>query len=718
MHARAAAMSARVERSYCRICSGLCGMQVTIENDRIAAVRGDRAHPLSRGFACIKGLQAAEAHHGPRRLLHPLRRRADGSFERVALPTALDEIAARLDAILRRDGPGALAAYRGTINVYSAASSQMLADWLRSLGSDAYYTTMSIDQSAKWVTFERLGGWMAPRHSIDGADVMLLAGNNPLVSVSGPGLAHDPVRTLAAARARGMKLIVIDPRRTETARHADLFLQPVPGQDAVLAAGLLNLILAEGWHDRPFCARFVDGLEALQAAVSAFTPALVEARSGVPAAQLQAAARMFAHGDGSRRLRGPAHAGTGVTMGPHCNLADHLYECLNVICGRYLRAGEPVANPGLMTPPGMPVREGVWPPARSWERGWKSRIGGYGMLFGERMTAELADEILTPGPGRIRALFVDGGNPVPTIPDRERVAAAFADLELLVTIDPFMTETARLSHYVLPPTAFYEHADLLCAKLYETAIFARPVAQYTPALMPPPAGSDVADDCAMLWGIAQRLGRTVRFDGVDLDMRRPPSMDDLHAILMRNGRVSFQAVRARRGEIVDLPPVFVEAAADGGGRFAVAPEDVRAELAQIAAAPPAVHVGFTHLLVSRRMREVSNTMYRDFAAIRRRVPVNPARMHPADLSALGLRDGDRITLVSAHGRTGAVVAGDDTLRPGVVSLSHGWGGLPGDAGAAGEGAVTALVSSTRELAPINAMPRQSAIPIRVEREAR
>jgi anaerobic selenocysteine-containing dehydrogenase len=693
----------------------------TLSAERITSIRGDRNHPLSRGYTCSKGLLAPEAYHDDSRLLHPLKRRPDGTFEEITLSQALDEIAERLGEIIDRYGGEAIAGYRGTANVYSAAASQMLPDWLHSLGSNAYYTTMSIDQSAKWVTFERLGAWAAGRQRIDDADVLLLAGTNPLVSLGAPGFAHHPVNTLRKAKDRGMRLVVIDPRRGETARYADLHLQPLPGHDAALAAALLHVILEEGWHDSVFCEQFVDGLDALRAAVSPFSPSAVGAAAGLPPAEIAEAARIFARPLGGKLPRGYAHAGTGVTMSPHGNLADHLYECLNVVCGRYLRPGEPIGNPGLFMPPEMPIMAGVIPPQRSFETGFKSRIGGYGMLFGERMTAELADEILTSGAGQIKSLFISGGNPASVIADQHTVVQALEHLELLVTIDPNLTTTARLSHYVLPPTLPYERADLLAAKLYETALFARPVAQYTPAVIAPPAGSEIIDDPLVFWELARRLGIALTFDGTALDMSEPPTMDDLNAALLRHGRVDFETVRAHRGEILDIGPRTVGGPVPGGGRFAVAPDDVIAEIAAVSTktASQAVAVlasPYTHLLVPRRMREVSNTMYRHLPTVRHRVPYNPAWVHPADLDTLGLTDGDCVYVVSEHGQIRASVRADATMRRAVIAMSHGWGELPREDTAYERvgSCISMLISSRDDLEPINAMPRQSAIPVRLE----
>ena len=708
----------RQARSFCRICSGYCGMILDIDGDgRLVGARGDKAHPLTRGYACIKGLQAPEAHNGPARLRHPLKRLADGSFARIPLDAALDEIGAKLATLVDRHGPEALAAFRGTITVYSALSAQMLPDWLAAFGSRGFYSTMTIDQSAKWVTVERLGMWSAGKHSFAEADVWMWIGTNPLLSLGSAGIASNPALSLRDAKARGLKLIVIDPRHTETAQHADLFIQPRPGEDVAIAAGLINIILAERWHDAAFCAENVAGLGTLRRAVAPFTPDYVAARAGIAAADLHRAAAMFA--DGPRR--GVAHAGTGVTMAPRSNLADHLFECLNVICGRYLRAGEPVANPGVLSP-ARELRAEVIGPSRGWEHSEKGRIGGHGMLFGEKMTAMLADEMLTPGPGRIRSLFVDGGNPASAVPDQRKFVAALRSLDLLVTIDPFMSTTARLSHYVLPPTTFYEHADM-ASPVYETSFFARPFAAYTPAIVAPPADAEVADDWLLLWEIARRAGREISFFGQPLGLVAPPTAEQLHRILLRDAPASFDMVEAHAGQPLDLPPAIVAPASADAGRFAVAPPDVVAELAAVRAEwqPTTAVVESTRYpfrLISRRLREVSNSMYHELPAIRRRVPYNAAYLHPQDLAALDLAAGDRVRIISDHGEIPGIVSSDDNLRRGTVSMAHGWSGLPDDQSAYEDvGAYTGLLISTdRDLEPINAMPRQSAIPVRVEAE--
>ena len=695
-------------------------MQATIGDDgRIAALRARKEHPMTAGYACFKGLHADELHNSDARLLHPLRRRPDGGFERVPLETALDEVAERLAVIIARDGAEAVACFIGTAAYLNASAYAMAPQWMKAIGSPSCFSSLTIDQSAKLVTQGRLGGWGAGRQKIDDADVWMFVGTNPLVSLSSSsGLPpFNGQRRLKAAKARGMKLIVVDPRRTETACLADLHLQPLPGRDAALMAALLRLVLENGWEDRAFCARHVAGLDRLRAAVMPFVPERVATYAGVPAVDIVSAARLWA--ETSRR--GCAGTGTGGCMSPGSNLVDHMVELLNVVCGRYLREGEPVGNPGPADP-AVPRRAQVTPPNRWWERGHRSRIRGVGMfpaMFGMEMAAGImADEMLTPGKGQLHSLFVVGGNPATAVPDQRKMTRALAGLDLLVAIDPYLTATARLAHYVFPPKMMYERADLpmIYGQSRRTPV---PFIQYTKAVADPPAGAEVVDDWYIFWGLARRLGVPLEFCGTRLDAETPPTTDDLLALLLRDAQVPFDEIRRHPdGKIFEMKPQSVEPAAPGHeARFDVMPDDVAAELAQIAAAldTPATGSAYPYLLASRRLRDAMNSLSGAAPSVRRRLPYNPLYANPADLVALGVAAGGRIEITSDTGSIEAIAEADASIRRGVVQMAHCFGGLPDeDLSFETAGACTnLLVSTDRDCEAINAMPRQSAIPVRL-----
>ena len=687
----------------CRICAGQCSLRFALDaGGAIVGTRGDRGNPVTRGYACIKGLTLAEAHDSPDRILRPLKRQPDGGFAPIALAAALDEIAAAVEAILARDGPDAVAGFRGTMNYSNSIANRMLPDWLAAIGSHSFFSTMTIDQSAKWITAERLGAWEAGKDPYDQAEVLLVIGANPLVSLSTfTMMMQNPAKALREAKARGVVLLVIDPRRTETAAFADIVAQPLPGEDAALIAGMLRMILAEGWHDAEFCAAHVDGLEALRAAVAPFTPERVMERSGVSPATLRAITEAFAAPVGGRRKRGAAVSGTGPNMAAHSNLAEHLVECLNVVCGRFARAGDRVMNPGVLAPR-RARRAQAHAPTRSWETGWRDERG-YGLIFGERMTATLPDAILGEGRGRVRGLIVDGGNPVNALAQSGRTAEAFAALDLLVAIEPFMTATARMAHYILPPPMMLERPDI-GSREWEAYTLLAPYAQYSAPVVAPPPGSETIDDWRVFWELARRTGHPLTFDGVALDMDRPPSGEALIAILLRDAAVpAAEIMAAGEGRIFDVAPMIVAPADADAGRFAVAPPDIVAELAEVAAeaSSPA-----TLRLAARRIRDVQNTMHHQLPTIAGRLPDNPLAMHPDDMAARALTEGERVRIASAHGSVEARVKADATLRPGVVTLSHGWGD--------GQGAnVNQLTSLSDRRAPINAMPVLSGFAVEV-----
>ena len=716
-------MAIREGRAFCRICLAQCGTHLKIdeETNKIVDIRGDKDNPLSGGYACFKGLQAEEAHHGESRLLHPLKRQSDGSFEQISMEKALDEVAAKLSALIEHDGPDAIGVYFGNGSIFNSTAVTMQASFLEAIGSRSRFTSYTIDQSAKTLSFERIGGWAGGNLQLAQADVILLLGSNPLLSHGLLGmLASQPTNNLNAERARGLKVIVIDPRRTETATHADVLIQPLPGQDALILSALIRLVLSEGWQDKAFCDRYVGkaAMAQLRQAVEPFTEALVEVRAGLQPGDLRRVAELFARDS----KQGAVYTGTGPSMAPHSNLMQHLADCLNVICGRFLRPGDKVLSVDMMVPSG-PFRAEVIPPSRTSWKAPPSRIRGVGSIGGEKTTGTLADEILTPGPEQVKCLISCGGNLANLMPDQKKMQRAFDALELKVSVEPYMTNTARLADYIFPPRLQYERSDLPVSA-YGFAFFREPWVQYAPALLEPPKGSEVIEEWYFFWALAKRLGKTMTFCGNVLDMKTGPTNDELLAMRAQHPLAPLEEIKTHpSGKIYHvaqstvLPP-----RPEATAMFDVIPADVATEMAQLATELPAaahIHHGkkFTHLLSTRRMRDFYNTIGMFLPTTRKRNPFNPAYLNPDDLASQGLTTGDRIEISSDHARISAIVQADPTVRPGVVSMTHAWGPLPGESmDIATHGSSTnMLISTDRDVEPINAMPRMSAIPVNIVR---
>ncbi|MFD6061678.1 molybdopterin-containing oxidoreductase family protein [Rhodococcus wratislaviensis] len=692
--------------SFCRLCASSCGVLLDVEDGRIARVLGDAHHPISGGYTCPKGRRGGDLVHGPDRLTTSMRRTAAGTHEPVPVARAVTDIAERLRTIVDRHGPEAVALFMGTQQNFAALTPPMARAWFRGTGSHKLFSTMTIDQSAKWVVAERMGTYLGGRHRFEDADVWLLAGTNPVVSGNGGdgdgAVVQNPSVTLRAARERGLRLIVVDPRRTETAALADLHLAPRPGTDAVLFAGLLHVVLTEHLHDADFCRRYTADVAGLVDAVAAVTPAVVQRICGVSSDEVTAAARMFARG-----TRGMATTGTGLCMGPHSNLAEHLVAALNVVCGRYLREGERADDRAVLTRH-VPARAEVAPPTRAYEHGFRSRIGGVRAIRGELPSGILADEILEPGPDRVRALIVSGGNPAAALPDRGKALRAMRSLDLLVCVDPRMSDTARLAHYVIAPTTMYERAD-------HTAImepfFPRPFAQFTPAVVTPPPG--VVDDWQFFLDLAAASGQPVKFAGRVLDPASPPTSEQLLAMTAERGRVAFpDLVAAPHGYLAGASGAVVcPATEEGAGhRLTLMPDDVRAEL-HAALTDMSVTERYPLLLTVRRIREAVNSTGIRVPGL---VPggTNPASLHPDDLAALEITDGQVVTLRSASGRLRATARADHTLARGTVSMTHCFGSVDprGDAGVN----VNVLTGTGDRVQAINAMPTMTAVPVAVE----
>jgi len=491
---------------------------------------------------------------------------------------------------------------------------------------------------------------------------------------------------------------------------------------------MLRVILSEGIYDRVFVAENVSGLEALQAAVEPFTPDYVERRAGVPAVQFIEAARIFATARCAHAV-----AGTGPNMAPRSSLNEYLIHALNTVCGRYVRAGEEVPNPYVLYPPHQAIAQPV-PTAPLWAEGIEFRNGRRASVAGPPISG-IADEILTPGEGQIRALISIGGNPMVAWPDPLKTARALADLELSVAIDIKLSATARRCDYVIAPklslevpaTTQFHETDVLITSWGGNG-FPVPYAQYTPAVASPPPGADVIEEWEFFYGLARRMGLSLSYKGTPLDMAVKPTTDELLAIGTLGARVPLDEVKRHpHGAIFADPPIRVrprepdcEARLDVGNAMMMAMLGEVASEARVEGAGYRCGERFGYRLISRRLRSVYNSSGRDIDALLPEHKYNPAFMNPADLAREGLASGDIVEIASAHGSLLAIVKADETVRSGAISMTHAFGDPPLEENDLHRvGSTTALLcSSERELDPISGMPLQSAVPVNVRRTNR
>lgn len=720
-------MATRQVKTYCRFCHAYCPMVATVEDNRLIAVEPDTDNEIYGGYTCVKGRQLVEQTYHPQRLQHSLKRQADGSFETIGTSRALDEIATKLQDILDRHGPRSIASYNGTVSFQNSATHPVAKAWHVALDSPSYYTSITIDQPAKvGIGVARMGYWGGGNHTWRDSNVALIIGNNTLVShfsIPGGIPSFSPSNALREGRKRGMKIICVDPRRSEVASRADLHLQIKPGQDAVLLAGLIHIILEENLHDAEFCAQHIRNLEPFKASLGRFTPDYVAARTELERDDIIAAARLFAAGP-----RGTASTGTGPEMGPHPNLVQHLVQSINAICGRHYRAGERLPNAGVLSPLAPRLAQAV-PPQPEWLTGVRSRvsedIGEVTVLTAngpikEMPTAICADEILMEGPGQIKALICVGGNPLLAWPGQEKAFRALQGLELLVCIDYKLSATAELADYVIGSKLCLERDDLT---VLTDIWYEQPYSHYARTVVE--AEGDVIEEWELFWELGKRLGLDLSINQQHpLDMTEKPTKYDILARMTTGSRVPLEEIYNRDGgHVYDVPDVIVQPADPATrGHMDLFPAGLADELE--AAARDADHglqlkAGgeYPYLLVSRRMKNTFNSTGPELSFLAAKGTTNPAYINPDDLAALNIADGEIITIRSERGEIPAVAQGSPDIKRGVVSMAHCWGAAPdgsGDDKVREIGANTnRLIDNLDHPEKYSGMARQSAIAVKL-----
>jgi anaerobic selenocysteine-containing dehydrogenase len=661
----------------CHLCEAMCGIAIDLETDRIVAIRGDKDDPFSAGHICPKAVALQDVHEDPDRLRRPLRRIASG-WEEVSWDAALDEAATRLAAVQRAHGRNAVALYQGNPVVHNHGAILFGQRFQRSLGSRSRYSATSVDQLPQMLASLLMFGHqlLLPIPDVDRTEFLLVLGANPLVSNGSLMTAPGIERRLKALKARGGRLVVVDPRRTETAALAHLHLPIRPGGDAFLLAALVHTLASESRLKPGRLAAFTDGLEPLVDAVRPFSPEAVAGRTGIDAATIRALARDFASAGSA-----VAYGRVGTCTQEFGGLASWLVNALNVVTGNLDRPGG-----AMFTAPAVDV---VALTARIGQRGHfdkgRSRVRGLPEFGGEWPAAVLAEEIETPGEGQVRALVTSAGNPVLSTPNGARLDRALASLDFMVAIDLYLNETTRHAHLILPPTFALErsHYDLVFH-----ALAVRDTAKFSEPLFPAPPGS--LHDWQILLDLGTRLERARGEGGLRSWLRHRVfsalGPDGLVALLLRFGPRGAGLVPFGRGltlgglrrqphgiDLGPLQPSLPRRLYTKARRIELAPGLLIDDLQRLLLSLEAPVGGGGLALVGRRELRSNNSWMHNCERLVKGKERCTLLMHPQDASARGLVDGERVRVASRTGVVEASLELSDEMRPGVVSLPHGWG---------------------------------------------
>ncbi|MCA9688829.1 MAG: molybdopterin-dependent oxidoreductase [Myxococcales bacterium] len=460
--------------TFCRICEALCGLEVQVDDGKVTQIRPNPRHVATQGFGCVKGMNQHLLYDSPDRLKTPLRREGD-RFVPCSWEEALRAIGAAVARIRGDHDPDAIAMYVGTAAGFGVLHPIFAQGFMTAIGSKSMYSSATQDCANKFAVAERMYGFCftQPYPDLERVRCLIIVGANPAVSKWSFLQVPNPVARLKELERRGGRLFIVDPRRTETARAAGEHVFIRPGADVYFYLSFLHALLAEGVDRARIDAQMV-GLAALEQLAAAWPPERTAEVTGIPAATLRAMVTAYREADGAA-----LYSSTGVNMGGHGALSFWLQEAINAISGNLDRPGGTLVGEGVIDFPRFAKRRGLL------TRHDRSRIGGFRSVNDAFPGAILADEILTPGPKQVRALFVTGGNPLLTMANGARLREALAALELLVVTDLFLNETASLAHYVLPATSPLQRPDLPFIFPLMLGLQSRPYLQATRPVVAP-----------------------------------------------------------------------------------------------------------------------------------------------------------------------------------------------------------------------------------------
>ena len=708
----------------CPLCEATCGLELTLEGRELIKVRGDREDVFSHGYICPKAVALIDLERDPDVVRAPLVRDGD-SFREASWEEAFERVDAGLRPVIEGHGPDAVAVYLGNPNVHNMAGLLYNRVLLLALGTSNLYTATSVDQMPKQVSSAYMfgTGLSVPIPDVDRTDHMVILGANPLASNGSLFTAPDLPGRLRAVRKRGGKLVVIDPRRTQTAEIADEHHFIVPGTDAHLLFAIVHTLFAEDLVRPGRLAEHLAGLDEVRAAAEPFSPEAVAPVCGIPADAIARMAREI-----SSAPSAAVYGRIGTCTQEYGTLASWLVDVINVLTGNLDREG------GAMfpTPPaGSPNTAGTPGVGRGAQFGRRrSRTHDFPEHFGEFPVAHLADEILTEGPGQVRAMITVAGNPAASTPDAGRLDRALEGLDFMVAVDIYVNQTTRHADVILPgqSTLTREHFDIAFA-----ALACRNVANYSPPSLP------LADGEMSEWEVLLRLAAICAGQGPHADVE---ALDELAArqVLDRglkspsspakgaDADKAWDAVKARRGPErlldillrtgpfgdgfdstadgltlqkveaqphgVDLGPMvprIPEVLRTPSGKIELAPEPIIADVERLKASLSRRRNGEL-VLVGRRQLRSNNSWMHNLPTLAGGSNKCTVQIHIDDAARLGIDDGKLARVTSSAGSVDVPAEVCDSVMPGVVSIPHGWG-LAGDRVRASVGGVDPGVNS-------------------------
>ncbi|MER7520636.1 molybdopterin oxidoreductase family protein [Streptomyces sp. NPDC126499] len=682
----------------CPLCEATCGLTLTVDGGRVTAARGDRDDVFSQGFICPKGAAFPEVDADPDRLTGPLVRE-NGVLREAGWDEAFDRIAARIRPLIEEHGPNAVGVVLGNPNVHTIAGALYPPLLLGALGTRNLFTASTVDQMPKHVSSGLLFGdaFAIPVPDLDRTDHLLMLGANPLDSNGSLCTAPDFPGRLRALRRRGGTLTVVDPRRTRTARLADRHLALRPGTDALFLAALVHTLFAEDLADPGPLAAHVQGVDEVREAVRDFSPEAVAADCDLDAEAIRTTARELAAAPTAA-----VYGRMGSSTVAYGTLGNWLVDVLNILTGNLDRPGGALFPLSATAPAPRPAG-----PGKGFALGrWRSRVSGHPEAKGELPLAALAEEIDTPGEGRIRAVITIAANPVLSAPDGRRLDAALASLDFMVAVDPYLGETTRHADVVLPPpppsqSAHFDFAfngfavrnqvrhtppavPLAAGRMDECEIHARLILAVSGMHgAPPEAVDELAIDSTLAKAVTQEHSPVygedpkavaARLTGTTGPERRLDLMLRLGPYARSHG-LTLDALRAAPHgiDLGPLRPRLPGLLKTRSGRIELLPAPIAADLPRLRAALGSVPDPGTLRLVGRRHLRSNNSWLHNIPALTGGTNRCTLQIHPEDAARLGLEAGAAARVKGEGGELEAEVEITDTVRPGVVSLPHGWG---------------------------------------------